>query len=164
MHDERIDRLHAAGFLSDLDRGFSRLVARLSGSSSVGVELAAALASRASVEGNICLDLAGMAGGSIPAGQDPVRIPELPRWVSALRSSPVVGVPGDWRPLVLDGTRLYLFRHWEAEQSLARFLLERSQVPARRSTPRFCRRGFAASFPIAPGGRTGSGSQRPWRF
>ena len=152
MHDERIDRLHAAGFLSDLDRGFSRLVARLSGSRSVGVELAAALASRASAEGNICLDLAGLAGGSIPAGQDSVRIPELSRWVSALRSSPVVGVPGDWRPLVLDGTRLYLFRHWEAEQSLARFLLERSQATSPEVDTPLLQEGLCRLFPDRSGG------------
>ena len=147
MHDERIDRLHAAGVLSDLDRGFARLVARLSGSRGESVELAAALASRASAEGHICLDLAGLAGGPVPAGDDLVRLPDLPRWMSALRSSPVVGVPGDWRPLVLDGTRLYLFRHWNSEQSLARFLLERSQAPAVDVDVPVLREGLNRLFP-----------------
>jgi len=151
MHNERIDRLHAAGFLSDLDRGFARLVARLSGSRDGSVELAAALASRASAEGNICLDLAGPAGGAIPAGEDAVRVPDLPRWVSALKSSPVVGAPGDWRPLVLDGTRLYLFRHWDSEQSLARFLLERSQVSAPGVDVPLLREGLRRLFPDRSG-------------
>ncbi len=150
MHDERIDRLHAAGVLSELDREFARLVARLSGSRG-GVALAAALASRASAEGNICLDLAGIAGGSIPAGQDAVRIPELPRWLSVLRSSPVVGVPGEWRPLVLDGTRLYLFRHWDSEQRLARFLLERSQAQAPEVDVPLLRQGLLRLFPDRSG-------------
>jgi len=151
MHDERIDRLHAAGVLSDLDRGFARLVARLSGSGGESVELAAALASRAFAEGHICLDLAGIAGGPVSAGEDLVRLPDLPRWVSALRSSPVVGAPGDWRPLVLDGTRLYLFRHWDSEQSLARFLLERARAPAADVDVPLLREGLNRLFPERAG-------------
>src|SRR5512137_2108869 len=147
MHDERIDRLQAAGFLSELDRGFACLVARLTGASDGSVVLAASLVSRASAEGNICLELAGFAGGSIPAGQDPVRIPDLSHWVQALASSPLVGAPGDWRPLVLDGTRLYLHRHWDAEQSLARLLRERSQIPAPGVDIERLREGLGRLFP-----------------
>jgi exodeoxyribonuclease V alpha subunit len=130
MNREIIDALHAAGALSDLDHGFARLMARLSEGGDGALALAAALVSRASAEGNICLELAEIAGGSLAEGKTTLRCPDLDRWVSALQKSPVVGTPGEWRPLVLDGTRLYLYRHWEAEQSLARLLRERSQAPA----------------------------------
>lgn len=130
MNREIIESLHAAGALSDLDRGFARLMARLSGEGDGALALAAALVSRVSAEGNICLELAAHAGAPLAAGKPTLRCPDLDRWVSALQKSPVVGAPGDWRPLVLDGTRLYLYRHWEAEQSLARLLRERSQDPA----------------------------------
>jgi exodeoxyribonuclease V alpha subunit len=130
MNRKIVEPLHAAGALSDLDRSFARLMARLSGPDDGALELAAALVSRASAEGNICLELTGYAGASLAGGKTTLRCPDFERWVSALRKSPVVGAPGDWRPLVLDGTRLYLYRHWEAEQSLARLLRERSQAPA----------------------------------
>jgi exodeoxyribonuclease V alpha subunit len=130
MSAQLVDSLHAAGAISDLDRGFARLMARLTGSGDGALTLAAALVSRASVEGDICLDLARLAGGSILAAETPFRCPDLEPWVRSLRKSAVVGAPGDWRPLVLDGTRLYLHRHWDAEQSLARLLRERSQIPA----------------------------------
>jgi len=129
VNREIIEPLHAAGALSDLDRGFARLMARLSGKGDGALALAAALVSRASAEGNICFELAAHAGAPLAAGNPALRCPDLDRWVSELQKSPVVGAPGDWRPLVLDGTRLYLHRHWEAEQSLARLLRERSQAP-----------------------------------
>ncbi len=127
MNDDRIDRLHAAGGLSDLDREFARLMERLSGSNDELLPLAAALVSRASNEGNICLPLDSLAGTLISAGESAVRCPDLKQWVSALRESPVVGSPGEWRPLVLSGSRLYLYRHWADERSLADFLRERSE-------------------------------------
>jgi exodeoxyribonuclease V alpha subunit len=130
MSAQLVDSLHAAGAITDLDRGFARLMARLAGSGDVALALAAALVSRASAEGDICLDLARLAGGSIFAGETAIRCPDLEPWERSLHKSAVVGAPGDWRPLVLDGSRLYLYRHWDGEQSLVRFLRERSQIPA----------------------------------
>ena len=141
------DSLHAEGAISHLDRVFARLMARLAGSGDGALELAAALVSRASAEGNICLDLAGLAGG--PAADAPCapRCPALEPWVAALSRSAVVGAPGDWRPLILHGTRLYLHRHWEAEQGLARFLLERSQGPVPAVDAGRLRDGILRLFP-----------------
>ena len=163
MSAQLVDSLHAACAISDSTGCFARLMARLAGSGDGSVALAAALTSRASAEGDICLDLARLAGGSISAGETAVRCPDLEPWVRSLRKSPVVGAPGDWRPLVLDGTRLYLYRHWDAEQSLARFLRERSQAPAPGVDMSRLQEGIGRLFPVAAGGRTGSGSQRPWR-
>ncbi len=124
-----VDSLLAAGAVSNLDRCFALLMARLAGSEDGALALAAALVSRASAEGNICLDLAGLAGGPAAEGEASPRCPALEPWISALRQSAVVGAPGEWRPLVLDGSRLYLHRHWDAEQGLARFLRERLSGP-----------------------------------
>jgi len=151
MNPEIIDTLHAAGALSDLDRSFADLMMRLSGSGQGALALAAALVSRASAEGDICLELSNLAGGPIPAGQTAFRCPALKQWISMLLESPVVGKPGDWRPLILDGTRLYLYRHWDAEQGLARFLLERSQVPVLGVDVALLREGLGRLFPARNG-------------
>jgi exodeoxyribonuclease V alpha subunit len=151
MNPEIIDTLHAAGALSDLDRSFARLMMRLSGSGDGALALAAALVSRASAEGDICLELSRLAGGLVPAGQTALRCPMLKQWISMLRKSPVVGNPGDWRPLILDATRLYLYRHWDAEQGLSRFLLERSQVPAPGVDVALLREGLGRLFPDCNG-------------
>jgi exodeoxyribonuclease V alpha subunit len=152
MSAQPVDSLHAAGAISDLDRCFARLMARLAGSGDGAVTLAAALTSRASAEGDICLDLARLAGVSISAGETAICCPDLEPWVRSLRKSAVVGAPGDWRPLVLDGTRLYLHRHWDAEQSLVCFLRERSQVPAPGVDMALARDGIGRLFPGGSGG------------
>ncbi len=151
MGAQLVDSLHAAGAISDLDRCFAHLMARLSGSGDGALALAAALVSRASSEGDICLDLARLAGGSITAGETAFRFPALEPWVSSLHKSAVVGAPGDWKPLVLDGTRLYLYRHWDGEQSLVRFLRERSQVPAPGVDIALLREGLGRFFPGGSG-------------
>ncbi|HET6488472.1 MAG TPA: exodeoxyribonuclease V subunit alpha, partial [Syntrophales bacterium] len=46
---------------------------------------------------------------------------------------------------------LYLYRHWDAEQGLARFLLERSQVPAPGVDAALLREGLARLFPACSG-------------
>src|SRR5271169_4530080 len=88
------------------------------------VALAAALASYKRGQGHICLDLAALAGSMFPDlpadGSNPTQLPRLKDWTKILRTSPVVGSPGEFKPLVLDAHhRLYLHRYWEYEQTLA---------------------------------------------
>ncbi|OPY07496.1 MAG: RecBCD enzyme subunit RecD [Syntrophaceae bacterium PtaB.Bin038] len=146
-----VEHLHAAGVLSNLDRGFARLMVRLAGEADGDLGLAAALVSRASAEGNICLDLAGIAGRPVSPGDGAPRCPLLAPWVSALRRTAVVGAPGDRRPLVLDGSRLYLYRHWDAEQGLGRFLRERSRDDAPAVDTARLREGIEKLFPDRDG-------------
>jgi exodeoxyribonuclease V alpha subunit len=48
----------------------------------------------------------------------------LDEWIARLRGSPVVGRPGEFRPLILDDEgRLYLYRYWDYERRLAESLL-----------------------------------------
>ena len=49
------------------------------------------------------------------------------KWQKHIHDVPVVGMPDDFRPLVLDDEgRLYLYRYWQYESQLARDLLERA--------------------------------------
>src|SRR5512142_2028580 len=115
-----IERLYQQGKLSDLDFHFGRFMATLSGGEMHEVALAAALASHHQGEGNICLDLSSVAGRPLlQDGNQNVFSPELKKWENLLAGCPVVGKPGDYRPLILDGTRLYLFRYWDYETKLA---------------------------------------------
>ena len=110
-------------FFAPLDLHFARFLAGLSTVAADEVFLAAALLSRATGAGDVCLDLAAVAGQPVPAAagiDSPAAFPELGAWSAALRSSAVVGSPGQKRPLVLDGgNRLYLRRYWEYEHAAA---------------------------------------------
>ncbi len=114
---------------SALDRHFAALMARLGGGGEP-LRLAAALASRACAEGHVCLDLAAWAGRVLDDPRAGGRCPELGAWIADLRESPVVGQPGERRPLVLDDRgRLYLFRYWDYEARLAAEIQRRANDP-----------------------------------
>lgn len=56
----------------------------------------------------------------------PVFYPAAEAWQQALRKhSDVVGLPGEYKPLILDGDRLYLYRYWDYEERLALAIRER---------------------------------------
>lgn len=122
---------------SELDRQFARFLNSKAATPANEVELAAALASRSRSEGHVCFDLATAAGQLLTTRQRlPAATPSLPpidRWRAALRTSGVVGHPGEFKPLVLDDAdRLYLHRYWNYEVRLAAKiqLLAARELPA----------------------------------
>jgi exodeoxyribonuclease V alpha subunit len=120
------------GVVSDFDLHFSRLMEQLSGRPAPELRLAAALASATTSAGHVCVHLAEFAGQPLfgyaaELGELPPVAPALMPWTDALRTSPVVGEPGEFRPLVLDQrNRLYLYRYWDYERRLASALLTRA--------------------------------------
>jgi exodeoxyribonuclease V alpha subunit len=113
-------------YFSDLDIHFARFMGRLSGSHATEILLAAAMVSRFTREGNICLDLRCVEGTLLndeKGGADAIVLPSLAEWSAALHGSKVVGRPGDYKPLILDNhARLYLNRYWDYEKTLADFI------------------------------------------
>jgi exodeoxyribonuclease V alpha subunit len=120
---------------SALDVHFARLLTRLAGGDDPALALAASAASRATATGDVCVDLAHYASPDFD--------------LNALRASPMVGRPGDFRPLVLDERgRLYLYRYWDYERRLAENLLERASDAADVDEA-LLRRGLERHFPDA---------------
>src|SRR3712207_742367 len=118
----REDRADNDPGFSDLDLHFGRFMSRLAGAEQAELAAAAALASRATANGDVCVHLADYAERTLPGLA--VAVPSLARWLPLLRGSRVVGAPGEFRPLVLDESgRLYLYRYWEHERRLAENLL-----------------------------------------
>jgi len=123
MKEATIDRLYEIEFLSELDYRFARFIGRLDGTNDAPLFLAASLVSRYRGEGHICIDLAELAGKPIELEEsEPLTCPPLKVWLKTLNKSPVVGRPGDVKPLILEGARLYLFRYWNYETRLAHTL------------------------------------------
>ncbi|MFY9399002.1 MAG: exodeoxyribonuclease V subunit alpha [Desulfomonilia bacterium] len=126
-------KVEPAGF-APIDLHFAWLMERLSGTGESPVFAAAALVSRETRQGHVCIDLASYAGLTFRDERSGMilKCPSLEQWVEALVSSEVVGSPGEYRPLILDrGSRLYLWRYWNRERSLADRLLElaRKEMP-----------------------------------
>jgi exodeoxyribonuclease V alpha subunit len=113
--------------LSAIDRHFAAFILGESGGASAILRLAVSLVSNVSGDGNICLNLADIAGRDIRIDGEEVSVPALGELQDALQGAPVVGAPGDFRPLVLDGEgRLYLYRYWKYERDLACVILEKT--------------------------------------
>jgi len=132
--------LHTHHLLQDIDLQFAELLATLSGeAASDELSLAAALVSNTTAgDKHICLDLAAGAARplsdlfpelpeTLPPRLQRTRTPDAKTWTDKLRASPVVGSPGDYRPLVLDDkNRLYLYRYWHYEHQLAAAIKKRT--------------------------------------
>jgi exodeoxyribonuclease V alpha subunit len=119
MDQGLVDSLLKANTFLAIDIHFARLMAGLSGKGTQELFLAAAMASHSQGEGHICLDLSSMAEKKIrEEDPDSPVCPKLGQWLSILKEEEVVGKPGEYRPLVLDGSRLYLYRYWDYEKKL----------------------------------------------
>jgi exodeoxyribonuclease V alpha subunit len=151
-----IHQLISSSAFSDLDRHFAAFVEEQAGGEQPLVALATALVSHKRGEGHICLDLEAVAGSTFPDlapdGVNPILLPRLKAWTRALTSSPVVGSPGDFKPLVLDSRhRLYLHRYWEYEQTLASAILKRAADLPLQFDALALRQKIQALFPAEPG-------------
>ena len=129
-----VSALLASEAFTATDRHFASLMERLAGSDSPALTLASALASRWLAEGQGCLPLDQVAGRPYPqAGSGSgaqVDCPYQAEWEEQLRATPVVGRPGEVKPLILDESgRLYLQRYWRYEQDVAGELLKRLAGP-----------------------------------
>jgi len=125
--------LLAHPMFSDLDRRFAQFLERLAKKPSPELALAAALVSHVRGEGHICLDLSRANETLVPAGRnagaESLILPEFGVWRAALQTCGIVGAPGEFKPLVLDGQgRLYLHRYWKYEIDLAQAILHRAAM------------------------------------
>ena len=144
--------LQESGFFSPLDLHFAKFMDKLSGASSQELVLAAALVSRFTREGHICLDLALQEPLPVSEIGEAVVFPEAGKWGKKLRQSGVVGGPGDHTPLILDHKdRLFLYRYWEYQEELAKGIKNRIGRESRVSEMESLRQGLNRIFPAVNG-------------
>ena len=119
--------LQEAGVIGAVDRHLAAWLGRVGGDEVV--QLAGALASHATRQGHVCVDLAGLVG---PVHGDDGEVVEglvWPDW-GTVGDSELVGSLGDGTPLVREGTRIYLQRYHDHEQALATSLCARAEPVA----------------------------------
>jgi len=114
--------------LSPLASAFADSLKRLAADAGENTLLAAALCCEALADGQTCLYLPRFAARK-PWPELPLALPPLQDWKQQLLAdSALVGSPGDYKPLILRGERLYLARYEAYEAQLAQQLLKRSQL------------------------------------
>lgn len=143
--------------LTYIDRHFADFICREAGKPSPALRLVASLASNAVGDGNICLDLAGIAGRDVRVDGDNHALPSLGEVRGYLQGLPVVGRPGEFRPLVLDDAdRLYLYRYWNYERDLAEVILHKAASTIDGIDETVIADGLRRLFP-------GSGGETDWQ-
>ncbi|MFO7963537.1 MAG: exodeoxyribonuclease V subunit alpha [Desulfobacterales bacterium] len=128
-----IDHLYQNRRITYLDVQFALFLARVAPGTDPDVPATAALAGSAAEKKHVCIHLSEAAEilSSIHRNEHE----DMPRsYVPMLRqkllASPLVGEPGDRRPLILDDNdRIYLYRYWRCETRLAERLCERFDAP-----------------------------------
>ncbi|GGJ96107.1 exodeoxyribonuclease V subunit alpha [Pseudomonas matsuisoli] len=110
--------------LGPLERAITESLQRLDPLTDEVVLASAALVVQALAAGDVCMPLDRLAGRR-PWPEHRFTLPALTDWRTALSKASVIGSPGDYRPLILDGDRLYLARYQAYEQALAEALLTR---------------------------------------
>ena len=150
MLDDAMKQLYEQGLLQAIDLHFARLMQRLSGQADPRISLAAALVSKERREGHICLDLAKINSRTFSTENDhdvSFTWPELAEWTTLLRASPVVGEPGQYKPLILDReNRLYLYRYWEYQARLSESIHKRLLETEPTTDPKFIKSALERYF------------------
>ena len=139
--------------LTPIDRHFARFISREAGGGSPLLELVASLVSNTVGSGHICLDLAEIAGSGMVVDGRERALPPLEGLRDSLAEMPVVGAPGDFRPLVLDRAgRLYLHRYWRYERELIDVIKEMTSAASPGIDRALLKDGVERLFPEGEGG------------
>jgi exodeoxyribonuclease V alpha subunit len=134
--------------LSALDRHFADFILGESGGRPAMLKPAVSLLSNAVGNGNICLNFADITGKEIRIDGEDFKVPKLEKLRHSLLSTPVVGSPGEFRPLVLDGNgRFYLYRYWKYERDLAHIILNKAAMTCGPMDEKLLRKGMDRLFP-----------------
>ncbi|MFH2065297.1 MAG: exodeoxyribonuclease V subunit alpha [Pseudomonadota bacterium] len=121
------DRLTRTESFTSLDLHFADFMQKLDGrkDDDASLFLAAACVSSMNRHGHVCLELSQFAGRKIFEGAD-FFYPDLGTWRDVLQTSPAVGRPGEFKPLIFDGnSKLYLHRYSVYQTRLASFIKSR---------------------------------------
>ncbi|MEB6380252.1 exodeoxyribonuclease V subunit alpha [Leclercia adecarboxylata] len=112
--------------LRRLDVQFAMMVA---GNDEPALMLAAAILSRDTGEGHVCLPLSRLRAEAKSAALQAcfALFDQEPDWIAVLKGSRAVSAGDEPTPLVLAGERLYLNRMWRYERAVASFFSEANQ-------------------------------------
>ena len=145
----RIRQLTISFELSPIDRHFSAFIQREAENASPWLGLAVSLASNAVGNGNICLNLADIAGTDILVDDDKQQVPALGDLKEQLTGVGVVGAPGEFKPLILDEDgRFYLYRYWKYERELVRIIMEKATAHCNSLDEALLGEGLQRLFPV----------------
>ncbi len=123
-----IPKILLAAELSPLALQFAHFCADLDNNANDLALIIAAILAERNVQGDTCLDLIALNDNKPPLKDNKNKplgnMPDFRNFLAALNCG-FVGNPGDYQPLILDGSLLYLHRHWHEEKIITEALRKR---------------------------------------
>ena len=95
---------------SNFDYHFARFICKLCKTDNQNLFLSAALTTQALRDGHVCCNLEEHARQQFQTTVGPITLPDSSQLIEEIRSFPVIGAPGQYCPLILENSRLYLYR------------------------------------------------------
>lgn len=124
---KELEALQKKDEISLLELEFGRFIHSLDSTMPNNVILSGMFCVHNQMNGHICCSLSDILANPIYAQ---LLEPEISKQslLEDIRSSNVVGQPGENKPLILDGENLYLQKLWKYEQELADFIIQKSKI------------------------------------
>ncbi len=103
---------------ADIDIFFAKWISGFDKQNDPFVFVAAALASRETRDGHICVRLDKYAGKRL----DDYTCPDIEKWLEILEQTYCIGSPEDFKPLILKKGKLYLHRFWQYQENIVKYI------------------------------------------
>ena len=148
---QQLSGLRREDVIEDIDLELCRFLRRHYPDLTKNVLLAACLVSYLYRQGDVCLLLEKYANQPLFKDGDQestLNAPPKEQWIEELQEAPVVGSPGEFKPLILDASgRLYMHKLWHYENALAEELVTRSKQKEKEIDVELLQDGLERLFP-----------------
>ena len=125
--EEYINKLRESNIFASIDLQLAKFIGRIDDNTII--LFSAALLSRKMMDGHICLPLHDFAGKILVIDDNIFEdVPNYEEWLKVLQDSPAVGVPGEYKPFILDDNKIYLQKYWFYEKKIADKLKKMASV------------------------------------
>ena len=120
-----------------IDLWFGQKMAELDERDETVILITAALISKLSRQGDTCLNLNNYAGKTDTLYDEKNEdknaaaffFPQIEKWLQILNTSQCIGKPKQYKPLILNKNRLYMYKFWVSEKSIAKHIKNKSNQP-----------------------------------
>lgn len=123
-----LQKLHVENEIGLVELEFARFLIRMDSAINDVVLFSAILTVHDQIHGNICTDLQSIGSSKLAEKLSLTKF-SLNELKSFLDDSELVGAPGDYVPLILEGNKLYLHKYWSFESKLVDWIIERTKQP-----------------------------------
>jgi exodeoxyribonuclease V alpha subunit len=116
-----LELLKQEGEIGTFEIEFAKFINKFEKNPSQNLLSCSILAVNYQISGNICTDLSKLESSILATRLKLTAVP-LDALIEEIRAFDCIGLPGDYKPFILEGTKLYLHKYWSFENELVQWL------------------------------------------